>query len=45
MRLTETGKEILKFYRFEDGVELPEVEWHCDDSGLEALVAAHGRAA
>jgi subfamily B ATP-binding cassette protein HlyB/CyaB len=48
VRLTETGKEILKFYRFEDGVELPEVEWHCDDSGLEALVALlaiHGVAA
>jgi len=48
VRLTEPGKEILKFYRFEDGVELPEVEWHCDDTGLEALVALlaiHGVAA
>jgi len=46
--LTEPGKEILKFYRFEDGVELPEVEWQCDDTGLEALVALlaiHGVAA
>ena len=39
MRLTEPGKEMLKFYRFEDGVELPDVEWKCDDTGLEALVA------
>lgn len=48
MRLTEPGKEVLKFYRFEDGVELPDVEWHCDDTGLEALVALlaiHGVAA
>ncbi|MEY4890035.1 MAG: hypothetical protein RIQ75_1165, partial [Pseudomonadota bacterium] len=48
MRLTEPGKEMLKFYRFEDGVELPDAEWKCDDTGLEALVAlltVHGVAA
>ncbi len=48
MRLTEPGKEMLKFYRFEDGVELPDMEWQCNDTGLEALVAllaVHGVAA